>query len=148
MKASKLNEFLFENKATNQHFLGTFPACDMPTATEGCCFISNTHDHLLPGEHWNAWFFKNNWLTFMDSFGRPPTHSDFPDYYREYVKNYNYEYSTVAIQSPKSLNCGLFCLHFIYLLSYGLDFKYFLSQYYLDTSKNDAVVVRFYLSVK
>ena len=148
MKASELNEFMFGNKATNRYFLGTFPACDMPVAIEDCSFISNTHDHLLPGEHWNAWFFKNNRLLFMDSFGRSPTHKDFPVYYRNYAEHFNYEYNTVAIQGFDSINCGLFCLHFLYLISYGLDFNFFLNLYSLDTNKNDDVVVSFYNSVK
>ena len=150
LKRSEIDRFMFSNSAVNRYYLGTFAACDIQLVNQKrYCFITNTDDHVNPGQHWNSWFVKDGKLLFMDSFGRAPTHPEFPSYYKEYVKQfYEYEYCTIPIQSATSTNCGLYCIHFIYLLSYGLDFEHFLKQYYLDLNQNDNVVVKFYNSFK
>ena len=104
--------------------------------------------HDKPGKHWNAWFVDNSELSFLDTFGRNIDDSQFPFYYKDYVKNFKqYKYAKFPIQSTISTNCGLFCVHFIYLMSFGFDFKWFLKQYYFDVELNDNVVVKFYNSL-
>ena len=53
------------------------------------------------------------------------------------------EYSKVQIQSFNSVTCGYFCIHFIYVLSLGLDLEFFLNEYSNNFMKNDEFVVDF-----
>ena len=149
LTTTEINKFMFSNSAVNRYFLGTFPACQMPLISQKWyCFITNTDEHDKPGQHWNAWFVKNGQLSFLDTFGRSIDDVQLPSYYRDYVKNFHeYEYCKIPIQSISSKNCGLFCIHFTYLMSFGFDFEYFLNQFYFNVNLNDNVVEQFYNSV-
>lgn len=150
METDELNMILFGNSATNRYFIGTLPSCEIPPAkVTTYCFITNTDVHDKPGQHWNGWFIRDGTLSFFDSFGRDPRDTtSFPRYYQDFVRHFDsVEYVSVPIQKLTSTACGLFCVHFIYLFSFGLDFRYFLSEYYRNVNLNDDVVISFIDSV-
>ena len=55
----------------------------------------------------------------------------------------SFEFSKFQIQDFSSVACGYFCVHFIYVLSLGLNFKSFLSEYEDNYINKDIVVFDF-----
>lgn len=145
----QLDSILIGNNVTKQHFLGTYPACEVPcTKNQVYSFITNTQRCDDFGQHWCGWFVRNNKLTFFDSFGRSPYDASFPHYYTDIARRFDVVvYSIVPIQAVKSKTCGLFCIHFIYVLSLGLTLNDFISDYYYDLLVNDEVVYDFVRSI-
>ena len=83
-------------------------------------------------------------ILFFDSFGRDPRDSSFPDIYRELLNGFKFfKYSKTQVQNFTSFTCGYYCIHFIYLLSLGLDFEFFLNEYTDNFEKNDLTVIDF-----
>ena len=140
-----LNDILTKNPVTKKKFIGTFPGCILPSKNvKQYSFITNTDLHHESGEHWNAWMVKENTLIFFDSFGRDPRDTSFPENYKNIVEKFNdLQYSKTQIQSFASATCGYFCIHFIYVLSLGLDLEFFLNEYSNKLIKNDEFVVEF-----
>ena len=141
----QLNKRLKKNPVTKKMFIGTFPGCVLPsTNAKQYSFITNTDLHHQSGEHWNAWMVKGKRIIFFDSFGRDPRDTSFPDNYKYIVEKFdNLEYSKIRIQSFTSVTCGYFCMHFIYVLSLGLDLEFFLNDYSNNFMENDEFVVDF-----
>ena len=105
-------------------------------------FISNSEEHDKAGEHWNAWVVSGSTVTFFDSFSRDPRHKHFPRHYTEFIKKFDkVNFVSKRVQSTKSTYCGLFCMHFIYIMSLGLDVNSFLEDYSSNYDKNDDAVV-------
>ena len=87
---------------------------------------------------------RSHQRAFFDSFGRDPRDNSFPDGYKNIVENFDsFEYSKFQLQDFSSATCGYFCIHFIYTLSLGLNFKSFLSEYGDNYKSNDISVVEF-----
>lgn len=138
-----LNKVLKNNSVTKRFFIGTYPACILPSNSRKCySFITNTHLHDEPGEHWNAWFVHDNRLSFFDSFGRDPRDISFPSFYRDIILRFSYvSFTEYKIQDINSITCGHFCIHFIYVLSLKLNFEFFLDDYSDDFKNNDNIVL-------
>ena len=145
-----INAILETTSVTRKHFIGTFPACITPkTAKKRYAFITNTDEHELPGTHWNAWFVDGPNISFFDSFGRSYDDETLPDHYRDIVNSFQQvDYCTNRIQGWKSVNCGLFCIHFIYIKCLGLDYNKFLNEYTTNFETNDLIVNEFIESIK
>ncbi len=145
----ELNDVLYHNSVTKDIYLGTHPACITPKTNEKTyAFITNTHVHNRAGVHWNSWFVQGNKVSFFDSFGRSPDDETFPDHYRDISKTFKHiYYTTNRLQSWESVACGYFCIHFIYMLSLGLDYTDFLDEYTKNFEKNDDIVYKFYSSI-
>ena len=149
LTTTQLDDILFNTNVTSKHYIGTYPSCFSPTSTKPFyTFISNTEEHDKNGEHWCAWVVKGDTVCFFDSFGRSPYNKTLPDYYRDIVKKFNFiRYTNFRVQGWTSKACGYFCIHFIYILSLGLDFKDFLDDYSQDFDENDSVVFNFVSSI-
>ena len=141
----QLNDVLMRNAVTNKSYIGAFPGCVKPwVKSKKYSFITNTHLHHKSGEHWNAWVVHGEKILFFDSFGRDPRDSSFPDIYRELLNGFKFfKYSKTQVQNFTSFTCGYYCIHFIYVLSLGLDFEFFLNEYTDNFEKNDLTVIEF-----
>ena len=83
-------------------------------------------------------------VLFFDSFGRDLSDSTFPEIYKELLNGFKIlNYTKTRVQNFTSSTCGYYCIHFIYLLSLGLDFEFFLNEYTDDFMKNDIAVIDF-----
>ena len=144
-----LNKILQSNCVTKRYFFGTYPACYYPLSRNYVySFITNTDDHGSPGQHWNSWFIRDGKISFFDSFGRPPDHPAFPPQYQDLVKRFDeLEYSRTQIQGLNATTCGMFCAHFIYFLSLGLNFQNFIDDYSSDFDINEKIVYDFIDSI-
>ena len=138
----EINEILKNNPVTRKKFVGTFPACIIPMPGKNeYSFVSNTDSHDKPGEHWNSWVVNKDTVHFFDSFGRDIRDPTLPDYYRDFAIGFNRVVcNTQQIQHFQSITCGYFCVHFIYIISLGMNLKHFLSDYSQDLKSNDAIV--------
>ena len=69
------------------------------------------------------------------------TYPTFPSYYSDIISNFdNVYFVSKRVQSITSEFCGIFCIHWIYIMSLGLDCESFLSDYTPDYVKNDVIV--------
>jgi hypothetical protein len=145
----QLNKILHENDVTRATFLGTFPACMTPKTKKDCyTFITNSEEHDKGGLHWVAWSVKGKTVTFFDSFSRKPTNPSFPAHFGDILKKYEKTfYVSKRVQAKKSKRCGLFCIHWIYVISLGLDTASFLEEYTANYEKNDVKVLDFVNSI-
>ena len=149
LTTTQLDNILFNTSVTRKNYIGTYPSCFLPESTKPFyAFISNTEEHNENGEHWCAWMVKDDTICFFDSFGRPPNHKSLPTYYKDIVKKFDYiRYTNYRVQGWSSKACGYFCIHFIYVLSLGLDYKDFLKDYSQDFEENDYVAFNFASSI-
>jgi len=137
----ELDELLKNNAVTKKYFLDTFPACMSPlTARKKYSFLTNTDEHNKGGIHWCAWMVDGDKITFFDSFGRHPKDPAFPRHFSEIMKNFKLRYNNIQLQDFRSNTCGYYCIHFLYILSLGLDLDYMFYDYSSDFKKNDTVV--------
>lgn len=141
----QLNDVLKENPVTKKYYIGTFPGCIIPSSkAKRYSFITNTDLHQDTGEHWNAWMAHQNKVIFFDSFGRDPRDPSFPKTYKDILTRFERcEYTKTRIQDFTSFTCGYYCIHFIYVLSLGLDLNFVLNEYTNNYKKNDYAVIEF-----
>ena len=133
-----LNDILFDKPVTKRFFLGTYPACMVPETNKTFyTFITNTHNHDEPGQHWNAWVVNKDNVFFFDSFGRSPKSLNYEEIIKRYKKII---YTSKCIQGVDSKACGYFCIHYLYILSLKLPLDFFLSEYSENLLKNGYVV--------
>ena len=68
-------------------------------------------------------------VLFFDSFGRDPRDSTFPEIYKELLNRFKiFKYTKTRVQDFTSSTCGYYCVHFLYVLSLGLDFTFFMDE--------------------
>jgi hypothetical protein len=142
LNTREIDGILKNNAATRRSFLGTYPACMKPkTRKHFYSFITNSEEHDKPGEHWNAWVVRGDSVTFFDSFSRDPRDEQFPNHYRKLIMNFDkVKFVCQRVQSASSTSCGLFCIHFIFVMSIGLNVQSFLDDYTKNYAKNDDIV--------
>ena len=141
----QLNNVLMKNPVTKKSYIGTFPGCLIPSIkSKRYSFITNTDLHHEHGEHWNAWVVHGDKILFFDSFGRDPRDPSFPEIYKDVVNRFEtFKYTKTQIQNVTSSMCGYYCIHFLYVLSLGLDFDFFMNEYTYDFRRNDIDVIEF-----
>ena len=140
----ELDNLLSTNEITKLYYKGTYPADNLPIAETPYSFISNTERHDKKGTHWTAWMvFENNTIMFLDSFGRPPLDSTFPQEYHAFTKGHKYRYNPKVIESLDGFTCGYFCAYAIYFLSLDIDLKYIYNSFTNDLNRNDMLAVNF-----
>ena len=141
----QLNNVLMKNPVTKKSYIGTFPGCLIPSIkSKRYSFITNTDLHHEHGEHWNAWVVHGDKILFFDSFGRDPRDPSFPEIYKDVVNRFEtFKYTKTQIQNVTSSTCGYYCIHFLYVLSLGLDFDFFTNEYTNDFRRNDIDVIEF-----
>lgn len=150
LNTEQINHVLKNCVYTRMHFLGTFPSCVINNDSQKreYSWISNTSDCSDRGQHWCAWYVKDNVVTFFDSFGRSPLCKSLPHDYKDMVLNYkSFRYSKRQLQDFNSFTCGHFSIHFILTMSLGLDINSFLKEYSNDKNKNDVTVLNIINSI-
>ena len=149
LSTTHINSVLRGNDFTKRYFLGTYPSCLIKTLpNRKCAFVTNEERHDQNGSHWNAWWVNNDSVIFFDSFGRNPMDISFPHEYRDVLLNFKtIKYVNRQVQSFDSFTCGHFCIHFILIMSLGLNIDSFLSEYTNNTSKNDVTVLKIIESI-
>ena len=145
----QLDHILRGSKVTHTKYIGSFPSCfKIKSDKKFYAFISNTDEHDEHGEHWCAWVVKGDGICFFDSFGRSPDDKTLPSHFKDFLSEFkSIRYTSKRVQGWKSKACGLFCIHFIYVLCLGLKYEDFLNEYTTNHSRNDSIVIDFVDSI-
>ena len=122
-----IDRILMNNSVTKRHYIGTYPACIIPSSKQKqYSFITNVETHDKQGLHWTAWSIKNDTISFFDSFGRRYDDETLPSYFSDIVSSFdNVVCTKKRVQGWTSVTCGHFSIHFLYLMSLGLDYQFF-----------------------
>jgi Ulp1 family protease len=88
------------------------------------------------GSHWTCAFIKNNQVNYFDSYGNEPK-GKIEEFFKEFPKFTRNKYPYQSIISDV---CGQYCIVFLYYLSQGYSYEYFLKKLY--TSKNSDLFVK------
>ena len=150
LRTEDFNNILRTNSVTANTYLGTFPARVLPKQEKKCySWISNIDVHGKEEKHWIGWFVNDDKVCFFDSFGRSPDDITLPINFRTFADNFKViQFSQRRIQRWNSVACGYFCIHFIYVLSLGLDYGSFLKDYSRSNFEaNDYFAVNFVNSI-
>lgn len=99
-------------------FVGVFPSDRIPDICSvkkrrAYAFIVNLDRSGLQGSHWIALYLpkhRNGIAEYFDSYGRPPTKSNFLRLLKKYR---GYIYNNIMLQSPFSTVCGQYCLFYL-----------------------------------
>ena len=127
MYTSELVELLKKNRFSRRVFCGVLAINQIPIRkiNRVCSFIVNTHESHLPGEHWFAIYVPNvGPIEYFDSYGLAPYHQRIYDFFR--VNKRKFIFNNLQIQDNFSINCGKFCLFYIYFRAKGYTMKQYL----------------------
>ena len=147
MDELQLSLALTRNPQTRHIFKGIFPAdsfIERP-ASYPAAYIFNTKLSGHPGEHWFALYIQSpsHNLEFFCSYGTRP-----PERLLISIGRWSrrtYVYNSLWLQSPFSLNCGYYCLYFIFQRRRGLTFDEITAKFaHGEFTFNDRLVVNFY----
>ena len=137
MNARELREILNKRPELSEKVIGILSTDRLLRNAKSCCWkedralIVNTttssHKHfgeettIPPPGHWVAFHFGKEKNFFFCSGGLPPQR-----YNREYlgILGDDFECNSTRLQKPNDvINCGLYCLMFLYYSLSGYDFK-------------------------
>jgi len=112
MLESALEEVLKKDLKTNKIFLGVFARNEIPLdPLYPSCFVFNTAERNMSGEHWLAVFYdKNGFCDFFDSYGMPPENFNMESFLN--TTSNSWKYNKQRIQG-ESLYCGHYCILFL-----------------------------------
>ena len=129
-------------------FCGIFAKDEFKTINKNveCAYIANTDISENTGEHWILVYVEPqmNQIIFCDSYAKSPLY-----YGKEFVKWVNVPGLKIIqnlrpVQNPNSIYCGLFVLYYYYHLARGMSLHDVNSNFFVDTTKNDQVIIRFF----
>ena len=114
MKTSQINTVLAQHPHTRRYFLGTFPSDQCPNKpTPLTCFVSNTHPHTMPGQHWIAFYVKSDGnIYYFDPYGIPPL-SVYHKKFLEKSSDGRGTHNKQQLQNFYSKTCGAHCINFL-----------------------------------
>ena len=94
------------------------------------------------GKHWLA-FAKDadnpDTLDFYDSLGRPPSHYKIAFHHERIIY-----FNDAPIQGATSINCGKYCLHFMYFKSMGASMEEVVGMFTTSKERNERIIDVFF----
>ncbi len=131
MDAHELTRIIQHDVETYSHFLGVFPANQLPTTMQpNTTLIVNCCDEELEGRHWVALHMDGNGgMEFFDSFGMGPA------LYNLTPKLPDWRMLTILrqqLQSNLSSVCGLYCAYFCYRRTRGWSLEEIIAPFTRD----------------
>ena len=124
MMGWQLQAMLQRDGWTAKHFVGIYARdekWDVPDHLPGC-FVINSDFKGGRGEHWVAVYIDRDGLAeYFDSYGSGPLE---PIYQRLLSLGHDViRFNTHMLQGPGSRSCGLYCVYFLRLRSYGISMQ-------------------------
>lgn len=128
MDNEQLTRILKRNPKMEKVYRGSFPCDDLPNPSSliyPAALIVNLDPSFFDGSHWIAIFAygKGREVIYFDSYAIPPNiliNNDFLSYFPRVIRNKR------AYQAFNTETCPLYCILFIYFLSIGYSFNYFI----------------------
>ena len=114
MKTNEITQQMKKNSFTRKLYLGTFPADKIPKRPQkNSCFISNTHPHTKPGQHWVAVYVNHKGIPYYyDPYGIPPI-SIYHLKFLNRASEGRWFFNSKQVQSLHSRRCGWLCISFL-----------------------------------
>lgn len=142
MDGEQLSRILIRNPKMDAVFRGCFPCNELPdpiTLKYPAALIVNLDPDFLEGSHWIALYAYGlgREVIYFDSYALPPNiliNNDFLFHFPRVVRNKK------QYQAFKTETCPLYCILFIYFLSIGYPFTYYIRL--LDNCYNTDLFVR------
>ena len=129
-----------------KEFIGTFPRDKLPNIKSyPVSLIVNTDTSNGQGEHiWVAIHInERKFGEYFDSYGLKPLSSDITDFMDNFCVN-GWTYNTEMIKGLTSINCGQFCVIFIYLKSERVPMFDIIKLFSNNHDVNDNIVKNLY----
>ena len=118
MENGVIEHLLYNNNITNQYFLGTFPADEIPKILDyPSSLVVNMDNSNKRGSHWVAMFIPNKKICYyFDSFGILPSNENITNFLNSFSKILisNFTYQSIITDV-----CGDYVMFFIYMCSLG-----------------------------
>ena len=139
MDGREIKHLIQQDEHLRQKFRGVYARDALPNGGRifSGFFIINTANSSSTGKHWTAalkWTDNDDTVFFYDSMGKAPSYYDIT-----FPGHKHIVFNAVCVQSNTSILCGLYCIHFLYLSTRGLNMQDILSCFENDTSKNDEI---------
>ena len=90
-------------------FNGVYSRDNLPNKIKDGAYVINLDEYSDIGTHWISLYVKNNFVTYLDSFGV----EHIPKEIKTFIKNRNIKTNIFRIQAYGSIMCGHFCIAFI-----------------------------------
>ena len=135
MDSCQLSYAVAQDEIISRHFLGVFPADQVPNSNSVGSLIANTDVSGSPGEHWVAMYKDSSGQEFFDSFGRRVFQNAF--IVGPYRRN------NTALQSPNAACCGEYCLYYLYHRVRELSLRDIIKQLKQSDQHPDSIVTAF-----
>jgi hypothetical protein len=127
MDEEQISKILHQNQKTNNVFRGCFPCNLIPnpsTMKHPSALIVNLDPHIFRGSHWVAIFTNGmeRQVIYFDSYALPINLliNNFLSKFPKIIRNKR------SYQAYNAETCAQYCILFIYFLSLGYSFDYFL----------------------
>ena len=151
MNTSQLQCIISCDHVLRERVLGVFAADQLPRTIPifPCGFIANTDNSNRPGQHWVAFFIRDdNVVEFFDSYGQNPGlyNGQFTSWIDRHAKTVLV--NELRLQSDYSNVCGLYAVYFLRqrLLREGMD--QILDRFSIsDTEANDNYILKLFSRV-
>lgn len=142
MDEEQISNILYQNQRTRRIFKGCYPCNQLPDPSHlnyPAAMIVNLDPKGFDGSHWIAIFASGigRELTYFDSYCLPINifiNNDFLIHFPKVTRNKQ------IYQSYSANTCPYYCILFIYFLSIGYPFSYFLK--ILDTTTQSDLFVQ------
>lgn len=141
MNTLQIERILRCSPFTSEYTLGVFPSDRIPLlCTNPACFVSNTQPSSMEGEHWVAWYIKDNHAVYFCSYAGLPYSIS---YFENFIKSLStITYSRRRVQGFLSPVCGEHCIYVLNKLCIGLPFSEIIASYN-SPEENDRNVQKF-----
>lgn len=116
------------------HAADTLP--EKPRSRKPCAYVSNTHNHTQPGEHWICFYWPPaGHGEYFDSYGFEPKLV-----FQEFLGS-RYSYNVEFLQYPFSSTCGQYVIYYIYMRALGKKPAEILSSFSEDDLLGNDILV-------
>lgn len=144
MNTSQLQCILTCDPVLRHRTLGVFAADQLPVdlPRHPCGFIANTDSSTKTGQHWLAFFMKNNIIECFDSYGQHP--GVYNDEFTYWITKHTQtvRVNCQRIQSDTSNVCGLYCIYYLHQRLLGKNLDQIVSQFSrYDFEANDQYIL-------
>lgn len=145
MDNHEIYKIMRKDRLTRKYFCGVIPINLLPMrkVNRPCGYIVNTQPIPEPGEHWFAIYIsRSNRIEYFDPYGIKPINGKVYEFFK--INGNKYIINKKKIQHDKSINCGKFCVFYLYFKSRGYTMHKILRFFVNNSKYNDYIINKFY----
>ena len=145
MYSNKIENYLIRDKFARKIYCGVIAIDQIPMVKvkRPCAFIVNNQESDRPGEHWVAIYIpRYRHPEYFDSYGMPPFDTRIKRFLK--INGPNFIYNDKPIQGNDSVNCGKFCIFYLYFKSRNFPLSKIKKFFSNNFENNDFIVNKFF----